>query len=234
MRLLATVRWSALGACWSSLARSWVFLREGLFGEAQRGAARFFGVGVAGLQGLLGRNRFLLRQGFCGQVGGQLGGWVRVSLRGGICWLALLGVGCHQHGKDLPSNWEAQNEPLQAGAEIYRLKCAQCHLPSGEGVPGVNPPIVGTPLVLEDADRLIALTLHGMHGPVEVRGQTYNSVMPAWKHELSPAQIAAVLTYIRQAWGNDAGPIDEFRVKQIRSDTFRQNSFYTIEELREF
>lgn len=156
---------------------------------------------------------------------------VRVPLPGGFCLLALLLAGCHQHGKNLPSNWEAQDQPLLAGKEIYRLKCAQCHLPSGEGVPGVNPPLIGTELVLHDPDRLIALTLHGLHGPVEVLGKPYNSVMPAWKHELSTAQIAAVLTYIRQAWGNDAPPIGEFRVKEVRSDTFRQNSFYTIEAL---
>ena len=92
------------------------------------------------------------------------------------------------------------------GAQVYAGKCAACHQASGAGLPGVFPPLAASPWVTESDARLVQILLHGIQGPIEVLGKTYNGLMPPWK-SLSDAEIAAVATYIRSSFGNQASPI---------------------------
>ncbi len=92
---------------------------------------------------------------------------------------------------------------LSAGEAVYTANCAACHQATGQGVAGAFPPLAGHVPVLYNADRsyLINLLLYGLQGEIQVQGQTYNGVMPAWQ-QLSDEDIANVLNYASNAWGN--------------------------------
>jgi mono/diheme cytochrome c family protein len=62
------------------------------------------------------------------------------------------------------------------------------------------------------AGKVIGILNNGLNGHVEVEGKDYNGMMPAWKGNLKPAEIAEVISYIRSAWGNKAGPVTEAEV----------------------
>jgi mono/diheme cytochrome c family protein len=94
------------------------------------------------------------------------------------------------------------------GAAVFAGNCVACHQATGLGLAGIFPPLVGSRWVLENDARLVQILLHGINGPLEVLGVGYNGVMPAFS-QLSDAELAAVLTYVRGAWSNDGTPIDE-------------------------
>ena len=92
------------------------------------------------------------------------------------------------------------------GKKVYSLKCATCHHGSGEGEPGKYPPLASSEWVLGSKERIAAIILHGLSGPLTVKGSPYGSdqQMAAWGGDLSDKQIANVMTYIRASWGNTA------------------------------
>ncbi len=95
----------------------------------------------------------------------------------------------------------------EIGARVFRGQCVACHQTSGLGVAGAFPPLVGSKWVVGNEERLARILLNGLNGPIVVQGDTYNGNMPAFGPKglnLKPKQIAAVLTYIRQEWGNAA------------------------------
>ena len=96
-----------------------------------------------------------------------------------------------------------------AGATVYASNCAGCHGATGTGVPETFPPLAGNPFVTGDKNAVIGVVLNGLSGNVTVKGDTYNGQMPAWKGNLTNKQIADVITYIRNAWGNKASPVTE-------------------------
>ncbi len=104
------------------------------------------------------------------------------------------------------------------GAQVYVGKCAACHQATGAGLPGVFPPLAGSPWVTGSEQRLIQILLHGIQGPIDVLGTTYNGLMPPWKM-LSDAELSAVASYIRGAFGNQAGLITAERVATERAAT---------------
>lgn len=115
------------------------------------------------------------------------------------------------------------------GARIYQTNCATCHQADGRGVPGIYPPFAAEWIDGDDG-RLIRLVLHGMRGPVEVEGVTYNNVMTAHGF-LSDDQIAAVLTYVRQTYGTSADSIRAEDVAAVRAAERRLDP-WTADELR--
>jgi mono/diheme cytochrome c family protein len=92
------------------------------------------------------------------------------------------------------------------GAQVFAANCVACHQASGAGLSGVFPPLVDSRWVLGSSERLVQIMLHGIQGPIEVKGAVYNGVMPAFAR-LSDAELAAVTTHIRSAWGNAGTPI---------------------------
>ena len=91
------------------------------------------------------------------------------------------------------------------GAKVFRGQCAQCHQANGQGVPGAFPPLVASKWVTGNEERLARILINGLNGPIEVNGNTYNGNMPAFGPNglnLKAKDIAGVLTYIRQEWGN--------------------------------
>jgi mono/diheme cytochrome c family protein len=111
----------------------------------------------------------------------------------------------------------AQN-PASAGtgARVYNQNCSSCHQPNGQGVQGTFPPLAGNPTVTGYDIHVIHIVKYGLSGPLKVAGVQYNGMMPAWGQQLSNADIASVLTYIRSSWGNKARAITESRVAAVQ------------------
>lgn len=107
---------------------------------------------------------------------------------------------------------------LLAGQKVYEANCQACHQASGNGVAGMNPPLAGTEWVTGDKERLIGVILNGMNEPIEIKGEKYQNVMAA--HDfLSDQEIADVLTYIRQSFGNSASAITKEEVASQRAES---------------
>lgn len=103
------------------------------------------------------------------------------------------------------------------GGAIYATRCAACHQAGGNGVPGAFPPLAKSPWPVGEPDVPIRIVLHGLQGPIEVLGATYQGAMPAFGEQLTDAEIAAVLTHVRASFGNQAGPIAEAAVAEVRA-----------------
>ena len=114
--------------------------------------------------------------------------------------------------------------PVEVGKKLYNnAACNTCHQPNGQGLPAAFPPLVESEWVTGSEERLIRLALYGLVGPIKVKGADYNSAMPAFGkvagsgYNWTDDKIAAVLTYIRQEWGNQAGPISTEKVAEVRA-----------------
>ena len=105
---------------------------------------------------------------------------------------------------------------LAQGKKVYTQYCLSCHQADGGGVPNMNPPLIKTTYVLGDKTRLTNILVHGFAEKVDINGETYNNIMPA--HDfLTDAQMAAVLTYVRNAFGNKASAVSVAEVKATRA-----------------
>lgn len=96
------------------------------------------------------------------------------------------------------------------GAKVYRNQCAQCHQADGNGVVGVYPPLVASNWVTGHPQVVSRILINGLNGPIVVKGSNYNGNMPAFGSSglaLSDKDIAGVITYIRQEWGNSASDV---------------------------
>tara|TARA_Y100000385_G_scaffold197693_1_gene204612 strand:- start:2078 stop:2842 length:765 start_codon:yes stop_codon:yes gene_type:complete len=96
------------------------------------------------------------------------------------------------------------------GAKVYRNQCAQCHQADGNGVLGVYPPLVASSWVTGHPQVVSRILINGLNGPILVKGSKYNGNMPAFGSSglaLSDKDIAGVITYIRQEWGNSASDV---------------------------
>jgi cbb3-type cytochrome c oxidase subunit III len=94
-----------------------------------------------------------------------------------------------------------------AGAKVFSTNCASCHGASGQGQPGVAPPLAGNPFVIGDPKAVIDVVENGLHGQ-RVMGQSYTAQMPSWKGTLSKKDIADVISYIRTSL-NKGTPVKE-------------------------
>jgi mono/diheme cytochrome c family protein len=125
-------------------------------------------------------------------------------------------------------------DPKIVGKRLYSQNCVVCHQATGQGVAGQFPPLAGSEWVngsdKHGENHLVLLMLHGHQGPMTVMGGNYNNAMPQWK-QLTDDQIAAVLTYIRSDWGNNASPIDPAFVAGIRSEHKEQSDPWTQSQL---
>ena len=129
------------------------------------------------------------------------------------------------------STTAAAKEQLADGKQVYATTCAACHQATGEGVSGVFPPLAGSEWVTGDDAKLVRIVLHGVTGPIEVAGETFNGMMPGWGTTLKDPDIAAVLTYVRSTWGNKGTPITAASVAKIRAATSSRTTPWTAAEL---
>ncbi len=122
------------------------------------------------------------------------------------------------------------------GHEIFNREghCGTCHQPDGKGlVDSGFPPLAGTKWAVGDEVRLIKLTLKGLMGPIEVKGKAYAGHVPMTPFEglLKDEEIAAVLTYVRNSFGNKASVVTPEAVKAVRASVKSRPGFYTPAEL---
>lgn len=109
-----------------------------------------------------------------------------------------------------------KSKSMLSGKKVYDMYCQACHQADGNGVPRLNPPLVGTVFVTGSKTRLIDIVLKGLTDPLEINGEEYNNPMAAHSF-LTDQQIADVLTYIRNSFGNKAGAISVAEVKKQRA-----------------
>ena len=101
------------------------------------------------------------------------------------------------------------------GATVFANSCSGCHGANGQGQPGAFPPLAKNASVTGSATEVIHTVLYGRSGPLTVNGANFNGTMPAWKGQLSNADVAAVITYIRSSWGNSAAAVTEADVAKV-------------------
>jgi mono/diheme cytochrome c family protein len=107
-------------------------------------------------------------------------------------------------------------DSMERGKKLYDLYCMSCHMPDGTGVPRLNPPLAKTSWVLGDKKRIINVVLKGLDEPVEIDGETYQNVMAP--HDfMTDQEVADVLTYVRNSFGNKASPVTPAEVKTVRA-----------------
>jgi mono/diheme cytochrome c family protein len=145
--------------------------------------------------------------------------------------ISVLAGACHARTEQ-PARIDLSH-PVAAGRQIFLEKCAACHGPDGKGLAGKIPALAGAPWVNGPPDRVAALVLDGLSGRQEINGVEYNGVMPAWRSVLTDPEIAAVLTYVRQAWGNHAPPVSTGLVDEIDQRYQARRGFWTAAELKD-
>ncbi len=130
----------------------------------------------------------------------------------------------------------AERDLYVKGKAIYLRDgfCNTCHQPDGKGLSASGfPPLAGTQYVLGNEDRLIKMVLKGLVGPIEVLGEKYPGQVPMTPFEgmLNDEEVAAVLTYVRNSFGNKAAAVAPDKVKKVRAAIKDKTGFYSPEEL---
>ncbi len=125
---------------------------------------------------------------------------------------------------------KASDDQMKRGAAVYARTCIACHQPTGMGLPPVFPPIANAPIVVGNPELPIKFILQGLMGPITVNGTTYNSMMPPVAG-VTDADVADVLTYVRQSFGNQGNPVSADQVKAVRAATASRTAMWTTAEL---
>lgn len=107
---------------------------------------------------------------------------------------------------------------IERGKQVYMQLCFACHMPDGKGLPKVFPGLANSDYLLADTDRAIRVVVKGLTGPITVNGETFNSAMPA-QAQLNDDQVADVVTYILNEWGNDGGSVTVDDVRRVKSES---------------
>ena len=122
-----------------------------------------------------------------------------------------------------------------AGQEVYfrDAHCATCHQPNGQGLDPAFPSLAKSPWVAGNPDRLIKATLFGLMGPLELNGKKYDGTVPMTPFGglLKDDEIAAVLTFVRNSFGNQAPPVSTDEVKKIRDAVGTRATLYNVSDL---
>lgn len=95
------------------------------------------------------------------------------------------------------------NQYKVKGMQLYQQHCVACHQPNGEGLAALYPPLKNSDYLLEDLARAACVIKNGQVEQIVVNGQTYSQMMPPV--EVSPLEIAEIITYITNEWGNEKG-----------------------------
>lgn len=105
---------------------------------------------------------------------------------------------------------------IAAGQPLFASNCGACHQANGLGLPGTIPPLAGSDfLVKNDRERILSTVLTGLTGPIKVNGNSFNATMPPWNH-LSNDELANILTYVFNSWGNHQGAVLPAEVARAR------------------
>lgn len=124
---------------------------------------------------------------------------------------------------------------MARGKEVYMRPavCFTCHQPNGEGIPLAFPPLAGSEWLDGNTERLVKIVLKGLMGEITVKGETYNNVMLPLELMLKDDEIADVLTYVRNSWGNQQPEVTADQVAAIREMTKDRTTPYQVSEILE-
>ncbi len=162
--------------------------------------------------------------------------WIPRTLETAVAHLNGLSVS-EKKEEDIKSSLTgSERELFVLGKEVYAREgfCSTCHQADGGGLSASGfPPLRGTPWVTGSPERLIKIVLKGLLGPINVAGRDYPGQVPMTPFEgmLDDSEVAAVLTYVRNSFGNQASPISPELVKQIREEVKDKEGFYSPAEL---
>ena len=120
-------------------------------------------------------------------------------------------------------------ESVKRGQAVYSRTCIACHQPTGMGLPPVFPPLAGSEWVAKDASIAVRNIINGMQGPITVKGMTYNSMMPPVAG-LSDKDIADVVNYVNNSWGNAGPNVTEAEVAAIKKKYADRKTPWTAAE----
>jgi len=121
---------------------------------------------------------------------------------------------------------------IEQGKIYFTQNCVQCHQASGMGLPNVYPPLAMSEYINGGSRRLGMIVLKGLQGPVTVEGHQFNGAMPAWEKTLTDKKLAAILTYVRQDFGNTAGPITPEQIADARKEFAAQTASWSEADLK--
>lgn len=121
-------------------------------------------------------------------------------------------------------------EVMKRGEAVYNRTCIACHQATGQGIDPVFPPLAGSEWVTKNPSVIVRNIVHGMAGPITVKGKVYNGMMPAVAG-VTDADIADVTTFVRNSWGNSASSVTEEEVKAIKAKYADRKTPWTAEEL---
>lgn len=162
--------------------------------------------------------------------------WIPRTLETAVAHINGLSV-MEKKEEDIKSSLTGSDRELFVmGKEIYAREgfCGTCHQLDGGGLTASQfPPLRGTPWVTGSPERLIKIVLKGIMGPIEVAGREYPGQVPMTPYEgmLNDTEIAAVLTYVRNSFGNQAAPISPDLVKTVREEVKGKEGFWSPSEL---
>jgi nitrite reductase (NO-forming) len=106
-------------------------------------------------------------------------------------------------------------ERLDLGKILYERNCAACHLQNGEGLANAFPPLANSDYLMARKDKGAGIILHGLSGKITVNGKEYDGVMP--QMQLNDDEVASILTYVRNSWGNKDGLLSAAEVNKARN-----------------
>jgi len=115
-----------------------------------------------------------------------------------------------------PSRPLSKEEQVEAGKIVYNQTCFACHQANGQGLPGVFPPLAKADYLMADAKRAIHVVIGGLQGEIEVNHVKYNQVMTP--QNLTDEQVANVLTFVMNSWGNEHDPVMPADVAAVRAE----------------
>ena len=126
-----------------------------------------------------------------------------------------------------------QRKHRELGADFYASRCATCHGADGAGIASLAPPLAESEWVTGPTERLVRIILHGLRGPIEVAGETWNGVMPGHvaQSDFTDEVASGLLTHLHRAWGHTGRAIDPEFVTETRRATADRQNLWTAEEL---
>ena len=142
----------------------------------------------------------------------------KITALSAVCLLASLNVFAQTKKKVVTKSKSGgvSATVMASGKAVFGKTCITCHMADGLGVPNMNPPLVKTTYVLGDKAKLIKIVLGGLTETIDIGDNTYSGVMPA-QDFLKDQEIADVLTYVRNSFGNKASAVTLAEVKKARA-----------------
>lgn len=143
----------------------------------------------------------------------------------------MMGESSEKSSRTRRDTAQVPNEGGRSGGTLFARQCASCHGQSGEGISGAFPPLAGSDWVTGDVSTLGRIVLHGLQGPIEVSGQRYDGVMPAFGERLSDPELAELLTFLRTSMNENSSPVTVEEIGEIRDAYANRRRAWTAEAL---